>query len=131
MASKDFHIILFFIGLNSYELTEFTQFFYGLTKKLNAKWLPQFFSTMADDDMVTCDICKDSTNDCKRITGENWEYCSGLELQFCGKCRELRTQPPCEDTECQADVCYNKHLMDEEESESDSESESESTKEES
>ena len=85
---------------------------------------------MADDDMVTCDICKDSTNDCKRITGENWEYCSGLELQFCGKCRELRTQPPCEDTECQADVCYNKHLMDEEdETESDSESESESTKE--
>lgn len=64
---------------------------------------------MADDDIIVCDICGDETADAERITDENWEFCSGLEKQFCGKCRDKREDPPCDDSECEADVCYNAH----------------------
>lgn len=64
---------------------------------------------MADDDIIVCDICGDETSDAERITDENWEFCSGLEKQFCGKCRDKREDPPCDDSECEADVCYNAH----------------------
>jgi len=57
---------------------------------------------------LVCDECGESTNDDERITTENWEYCAGLQKQYCGKCRELREEPPCDEPMCDADVCYNK-----------------------
>jgi len=62
-----------------------------------------------DDDIIVCDICGDETADAERITNENWEFCAGLEKQFCGKCRVKRTDPPCDDSDCDADICYNAH----------------------
>ena len=59
-----------------------------------------------------CDICGEETADADRITDENWEYCTGLEKQFCGECRENREYPPCADPECEADVCYNARTED-------------------
>lgn len=64
---------------------------------------------MSDDDTTTCDICGESTSDTERITSENWEYCSGLQKQFCGECRENREEDACDDSECEADVCYTAH----------------------
>jgi len=57
---------------------------------------------------VVCDKCGEATNDDDRITSENWEFCEGLQTQFCGECREAREEPPCDNPECEADVCYNK-----------------------
>jgi len=57
---------------------------------------------------VLCDECGETTTDYERITEENWEFCAGLQKQFCGTCRELREEPPCDDPECDADVCYDK-----------------------
>ena len=54
---------------------------------------------MSDDEIVVCDICGEETADADRITDENWEYCTGLEKQFCGECRE-------------ADMCYNARTAD-------------------
>jgi len=56
---------------------------------------------------VRCDICGDLTEDDERITSENWEFCEGLQKQFCGACRERRQEPPCEIETCEADVCYD------------------------
>lgn len=63
---------------------------------------------------VQCDVCGESTNDDERITSENWEFCEGLQKQFCGLCREEREEPPCEDPTCDADVCYEKRHQEEE-----------------
>jgi hypothetical protein len=57
---------------------------------------------------VVCDECGETTTDYERITEENWEFCAGLQKQFCGACREARQEPPCDDPECDADVCYDK-----------------------
>jgi len=65
----------------------------------SGEWLPMG---------VVCDICGDTTNEDERITSENWEFCEGLQKQFCGVCREEREEPPCNSPECDADVCYNK-----------------------
>ena len=65
-----------------------------------------------DDDIIICDICGEETADADRITDENWEYCTGLEKQFCGECRENREESPCDDPECEADVCYNARTAD-------------------
>ena len=65
----------------------------------NEQWIPI---------RVFCDKCGDFTNDDERITAENWEYCAGLQRQFCGSCREAREEPPCDDPTCEADVCYDK-----------------------
>ena len=59
---------------------------------------------------VVCDLCGDATNDDERITSENWEFCEGLQKQFCGTCREGRDEPPCDSPECDADVCYTKRM---------------------
>lgn len=64
---------------------------------------------MSDDDLVTCDICGDETTDAERITDENWEFCSGLDKQFCGTCSKERDDTPCDDSDCEADICYNAH----------------------
>ena len=64
---------------------------------------------MDTSDIVTCDICGDDTGDVVRLSEENWEFCSGLDKQFCGKCREKREEPPCDDSDCDADICYNAH----------------------
>jgi hypothetical protein len=63
-----------------------------------------------DDDIIVCNVCGDETGDPDRITEENWEFCTGLEKQFCGKCREKREEPPCKDPECEADVCYDARM---------------------
>ena len=70
--------------------------------------------TMSDDEdeVITCDICGEETADAERITDENWEYCTGLEKQFCGECRVDREEPPCDDPECEADVCYDARTAD-------------------
>jgi hypothetical protein len=52
---------------------------------------------------VVCDKCGSVSG----TAAENWEYCEGLKLQFCGECREKREEPPCGKSECQADVCYD------------------------
>ena len=54
-----------------------------------------------------CDVCGDATIDPMRVTDENWEYCFGLQKQFCGVCRENREEEPCDNPDCEADVCYN------------------------
>jgi hypothetical protein len=63
------------------------------------EWIPM---------VVICDKCGETTNDDERITAENWEFCVGLQQQFCGACREAREEPPCDEAMCDADVCYNK-----------------------
>jgi len=62
---------------------------------------------MMDMRVTRCDVCGEDTGDAVRVTDENWEYCTGLEKQFCGECRETREEPPCDDPECEADVCYD------------------------
>ena len=59
--------------------------------------------------VTKCNVCGDETGDAVQVTDENWEYCTGLDKQFCGKCREKREEPPCDDSECEADICYNAH----------------------
>lgn len=65
-----------------------------------------------EDEVITCDVCGEETADADRITDENWEYCTGLEKQFCGECRENREEAPCDDPECEADVCYDARTAD-------------------
>jgi hypothetical protein len=65
------------------------------------KWVPL---------SVVCSFCGDATEDDERITSENWEFCEGLQKQFCGACREEREEPPCDGPECDADVCYTKRM---------------------
>jgi hypothetical protein len=65
----------------------------------NEEWIPLG---------VICDECGETTNNDERITTENWEFCIGLQKQFCGKCREAREEPPCDEPTCDADVCYDK-----------------------
>jgi len=67
-------------------------------------------SASSEQTGVVCDICGDTTDDDDRITSENWEFCEGLQKQFCGACRKEREEPPCDDAGCHADVCYEKRL---------------------
>jgi hypothetical protein len=62
---------------------------------------------MTEPEEITCDICGVSTSDMDRVTTENWEYCVGLDKQYCGECRENRNETPCDDPECEADICYD------------------------
>ena len=73
--------------------------------------VPHVWSSAAEEWIplgVICDECGDTTNNDERITTENWEFCIGLQKQFCGKCREAREEPPCDEPTCDADVCYDK-----------------------
>jgi len=56
---------------------------------------------------VKCDKCGKIAETSEQVENENWEYCEGLKVQFCGECREKREEPPCTNSQCQADVCYD------------------------
>ena len=51
-------------------------------------------------------MCGVFTSDVDRVITENWEFCEGLQKQFCGECRENREEEPCDNPDCEADVCY-------------------------
>lgn len=52
-------------------------------------------------------MCGTTTDDEEVLSDSNWEYCEGLEKQFCSECRENREEPPCDKEDCEADVCFN------------------------
>jgi hypothetical protein len=81
------------------------------TEGFDENGVPYVWSSLTEEWVpmgVLCNVCGDTTNDDERITAENWEYCEGLQTQFCGACREERKEPPCDEPTCDADVCYEK-----------------------
>ena len=66
-------------------------------------------SRETEDCHEICDRCGKMTTYDDQVCDENWETCNGLQEFYCGDCREAREEPPCDDPECEADVCYNYH----------------------
>lgn len=52
----------------------------------------------------TCDVCGSTTSDVAN-SGSKWDFCEGLQMQFCDSCRHNRGDALCDKEGCQADAC--------------------------
>jgi hypothetical protein len=56
------------------------------------------------DNIQSCSVCDLKPSDGNAITEDNWETCWGRNMFFCPL---HRVQYPCNNEECDADLCYN------------------------